>query len=198
MSANGELRASELTQVQADLYLSVKTARAWARLKAAAKSKQGRTIAIAQKAGAYRSIATQRAIQKAWDAHSPEAAAEWNLDPDSTVRPANPGYSPHGWGTTVDIVGTVIDRDFRALAAKYGFTFPYPDSDPRHAIHDGRTACGPFPPKQPKRIIYTVRAGDTLLKIGATYRVSLPKLLSLNPNIHDANRILVGQKVRVA
>lgn len=198
MSANGELKASELTLVQADLYLSVKTARAYKRLKAAAKSKLGRTITIAQKAGAYRSVAVQRAIKKAYDSGSVAEKEAWNLDPASHAEPASPGTSNHGLGIAFDVVGTVMDTPFKSLAKQYGFTFPIP-SDPHHAVHDGKTATSPFVvPKTVKVVTYTVRPKDTLSGIASTYRTTVSHLLSLNPTIHNANLIRVGQKVRVA
>lgn len=198
MSANGQLRASELTLVQTDLYLSVKTARAWKRLKAAAQSKLGRTITIARKAGAYRSVAVQRAIKKAFDSGNAAEREAWNLDPESTAEPATPGYSNHGLGIALDVVGTPIDHAFLILAKKYGFTFPFGSGDPRHAVHDGRTASSPLlVPVTSKTVVYTVRSGDNLIGIAGRYRTTMGHLLTLNPHIHDANLIRVGQRIRI-
>jgi nucleoid-associated protein YgaU len=199
MVANGRLSAAQLYPIQSGLYLSVKTGRAFKRLQAAAK-KQHRTITAARVAGAYRSLAVQRAIRDAFDSGDPRKRLEWNLDPMSTIRPADPGFSNHGLGISVDIVGTDIDPEFKALCKRYGFTFPYGDRDPRHAVHDGKTATLPIiaPSKKPKKVFVVVRRNDTLSGIASRYRQTVRQLLILNPQIEDANRIYVGQKVRVA
>lgn len=44
---------------------------------------------------------------------------------------------------------------------------------------------------------YVVKKGDTLGKIALKHRLTLAKILNLNPNITDPNVIYVGQKVRV-
>jgi hypothetical protein len=204
MVANGRLSAAQLYPIQSGLYLSVKTGRAFKRLQAAAKKRHW-IITAARVAGAYRSVAVQKAIQDAFDSNDPRRKAEWNLDPISRVRPADPGTSNHGWGISVDVVGVEIvdgelDPDFRALAKKYGFTFPYKKSDPRHAVHDGKTASLPIvaPSKKAQKTYVLVRRNDTLSGIASRYRTTIRHLLTLNPSIDDANRIYVGQKVRVA
>lgn len=199
MSDNGRLKQSELTLIQTDLYLAVKTARAWKRLVAAAKKKLGRTYTAAQKAGAYRSFAVQGSMQRAFDSHDQQRKLDWNMDLNSTVRPADPGRSTHGWGTTVDVVGGPLDHDFKALAKTHGFTFPYPEDDPHHMLHDGKTATSRVlvPASTVKKTVVVQRL-DTLTKIAARYRTTVHHLLVLNPQIADANLIRVGQKVRVA
>lgn len=44
---------------------------------------------------------------------------------------------------------------------------------------------------------HRVERGDSLSKIAARYGMSVLQLLALNPDIHDANKIIVGQNVRV-
>lgn len=44
---------------------------------------------------------------------------------------------------------------------------------------------------------YTVKSGDTLSGIASKYGTTVSKLMSLNPNIKDANLIYVNQKIRV-
>ncbi|NJL42431.1 MAG: LysM peptidoglycan-binding domain-containing protein, partial [Pseudanabaena sp. SU_2_4] len=46
--------------------------------------------------------------------------------------------------------------------------------------------------------IYLVQRGDTLLQIAKYHDMTLPQLLSLNPDITDPNQISVGQKIKVA
>ena len=44
---------------------------------------------------------------------------------------------------------------------------------------------------------YTVKSGDTLWKISQQYNMSYTDLVSLNPQIKNANSIFVGQKIAV-
>jgi len=46
-------------------------------------------------------------------------------------------------------------------------------------------------------VYYYVKSGDTLSGIAAKYGTTVSKLLSLNPQITDPNKISVGQKIRV-
>ncbi|RID83688.1 peptidoglycan endopeptidase [Peribacillus asahii] len=45
---------------------------------------------------------------------------------------------------------------------------------------------------------HVVKLGDTLTSIAARYNTSTSKLLALNPNISNPNRIYVGQSIRVS
>lgn len=47
-------------------------------------------------------------------------------------------------------------------------------------------------------VSYTVVAGDTLSKIAKLYNTSVANLMALNPQIADANKIYVGQVIRVS
>lgn len=210
MSSPGLLKSSELTTVQGSMQLSTKTARAWKRLQAAAKSKLKRNIAIAGPAGAYRSAAVQNAMHQAGGPSGTRAQRiRWGLNPASSVSiAAHPGGS-HEKGTRVDIVGTPIDAAFLKLAKQYGFTREFGAADPNHFEHDGKTATAPTiaaVKPAPKKITYTVRSGDTLSGIAAKYSntaahkadLDVDDLLRLNPQIHDADKISVGDKIRVA
>lgn len=46
--------------------------------------------------------------------------------------------------------------------------------------------------------IYVVRQGDTLSAIAERHDMTLPQLLALNPDIRDPDRIVPGQRIRVA
>ena len=48
-----------------------------------------------------------------------------------------------------------------------------------------------------KERFHTVVSGETLWNIASHYALSLPQLLSLNPNIKNPNRIYPGERVRV-
>ena len=53
------------------------------------------------------------------------------------------------------------------------------------------------PAPTPSAVYYTVVKGDTLSKIARKYGTTVQKLLQLNTDIKDANKIYVGQKIRV-
>lgn len=56
----------------------------------------------------------------------------------------------------------------------------------------------PKPKPQPRPVMYTVRKGDTLVKIGARYHVSWQSIYNLNKSkIHNPNLIYPGQVLRV-
>ena len=44
---------------------------------------------------------------------------------------------------------------------------------------------------------YVVQKGDTLSKIAKTYGTTVSNLMALNPQITDANKISIGQVIRV-
>lgn len=52
-------------------------------------------------------------------------------------------------------------------------------------------------PKDDTAIYYTVKAGDNLTAIARRNGTTILQLLKLNPNIKDANKIYVNQKIRV-
>lgn len=52
-------------------------------------------------------------------------------------------------------------------------------------------------PKDDTAIYYTVKAGDNLTAIARRNGTTVLQLLKLNPNIKDANKIYVNQKIRV-
>lgn len=204
----GHLPASALAQVQAGIYLAKPTAARYRALQAEAKSKLHRIISIAQPAGGYRSEADQDAMHHAGSAAGTAAErARWGLNPNSTVAIASHPGGTHETGTRVDIVGTPIDAAFLALAAKYGFVREFGAADPNHFIDRG-TYTVPVVKKiaaavTSKKVVVTVLPGQTLSGIAAAHStatkvLTVAKLLSLNPGIHDANRIKAGQKVRVA
>ena len=52
-------------------------------------------------------------------------------------------------------------------------------------------------PKKDEGIYHTVVAGDNLTKISRKYGTTLFDILQMNPNIEDANKLKIGQKIRV-
>ena len=44
---------------------------------------------------------------------------------------------------------------------------------------------------------YTVQAGDTLSKIAKLYGTTVSNIMALNPQILDANKISIGQVIRI-
>jgi hypothetical protein len=116
--------------------LATTTARDFKRLKAAAKKQLGRNIGIPAPAGAYRSYATQASMHHAGSKDGTYAdRVRWGLNPNSVVAIASAGYSTHGLGKSVDIIGTPMDDKFLALAKKYGFTRTFGSRDPNHFGH---------------------------------------------------------------
>lgn len=47
-------------------------------------------------------------------------------------------------------------------------------------------------------VFYVVKSGDTLSKIAKAYDVTVAEILSLNPQITNANKIVVGDKITIA
>jgi hypothetical protein len=138
--ANGRVPARALARVQKTaigyMRLEKKTARDYKRLKAAAKKTLGRTISIAGPFGAYRSYSVQQGMHHAGSAAgTAKDRIYYGLNPNSVVAIAGAGYSTHGYGKSVDIVGTVMDDKFLALAKKYGFTRTFGSRDPNHFGH---------------------------------------------------------------
>ena len=52
-------------------------------------------------------------------------------------------------------------------------------------------------PKDDAAIYYTVKAGDTLTAIARRNGTTVLRILELNKNISNPNKIYVGQKIRV-
>jgi nucleoid-associated protein YgaU len=47
----------------------------------------------------------------------------------------------------------------------------------------------------PEKVVYTVKAGDSLSKIAAKYKVTIDQILEANPKIKNPNQIAVGDKI---
>ena len=126
MSANGRLTAAELATVEDNDQLAPRAARAYIAWKAAA-ARAGKSIYIVEPAGAYRSYEVQADMR----AH-PE---RYNLNPNSKVKIAAPGYSTHGFGDRVDIGGDLLWA--LSTCARYGFYREFGANDPNHFRHNG-------------------------------------------------------------
>lgn len=143
MSTNGRLASSELLRVQtgrwagrgADIYLAQGAGNAYLAMAAACRA-AGRSLEIAEPMGGYRPYADQAQMRADWYAHN---WTPYNLDPHSTVPPAPAGTSNHGLGVCVDIWGTGYEWAVQN-AHRWGFSRPFPTTDPHHFQHDGRTA----------------------------------------------------------
>lgn len=198
MTENGKLPATALTTVQGTIQLSTPTATAYRALAAAAKTRLGRTISIATPEGGYRSYSVQAAMHDA-GAHGPASARiKWGLNPNSTVAIAAAGYSSHGLGTRVDVVGSPMDSAFLNLAKTYGFTREFGASDPNHFEHDGKTAITAPKPAAAKKYV-TVVKGNTLSGIAAAHKITLARIEALNPQVKAPSYVIrVGDKIRVA
>lgn len=53
----------------------------------------------------------------------------------------------------------------------------------------------PTPIPEPTPQIYTIKSGDALARIARRFGLTLDQLLAANPDIKDANRIKVGDKI---
>jgi hypothetical protein len=144
VSANGRLASSELLRVQtgrwagreADIYLATGTGNAYLAMAAACRKEAGRSLEIAEPMGGYRPFSDQAQMRADWYAHN---WTPYNLDPHSTVPPAPAGTSNHGFGICADIWGTGYQWAIQN-AHRWGFSRPFPETDPHHFQHDGRTA----------------------------------------------------------
>lgn len=131
MPANGQWPADLLVEVEPGNYLSIGTGRAWIAMKEAA-ARDGVRLAIADPAGAYRSLYVQRDMRdRPW---------LYNLNSASKAGLAAPGKSTHGNGDRVDVIGVGSLAWMLRNAARFGFTREFGASDPNHFKHDGRTA----------------------------------------------------------
>jgi hypothetical protein len=121
MALNGDVR--ELVQVQGLIMLEPATAEAYLRMKAAARLEDV-IVEIPTPAGGYRSLYMQRDMhQRPW---------AYNLDPESSVRLAPPGYSTHGLGDRVDIIVGEARAWAIANARRFGFVREFGANDPGH------------------------------------------------------------------
>lgn len=200
---NGAVPASELATV-AGTQLRTGTARAFKAWQAAC-AKEGITLTTWGKYSGYRSKATQGGMQKAYDDYHAgrdggrAEMAKYGMDTTSRARPANAGTSRHGDGLAVDIRVTKGSQSrAREIGKKFGFSWPFGNDDVNHMLHDGRTATEAPKPPATKKVV-TVKPGDTLGKIAAANKTTVPKILALpqEPRITDPDKIKIGQKVRV-
>lgn len=53
------------------------------------------------------------------------------------------------------------------------------------------------PAAKGKIVVYTIKSGDNLSKIAATYKTTLKKIQAANPQIKNINRIFPGQKINI-
>lgn len=175
MAANGRLPASALTTVQTGrwagrdvtIQLARSTATAYFRMAEACLKETGRrTLQIALPAGGYRDYATQAAMRADWYAKRWD---RYNLDRTSTVPPAPAGTSNHGLGLCADIWGTGYEWA-TDNCGRFGFSRPFPATDPHHFQHDGTTTAGggmtPLLEENDVKIVHTIdtdeyfRAGE--------------------------------------
>jgi LysM repeat protein len=49
----------------------------------------------------------------------------------------------------------------------------------------------------PVMVEYVVRRGDTLARIASSFGVSMKAILSANPSVRSADRIFVGQRLKI-
>jgi hypothetical protein len=143
LSTNGKLPSSALKLVQhgkwdgreADIYLATGTGNAYLAMVSACHA-AGFSIEIAEPMGGYRPYADQAQMRADWYAHN---WMPYNLDPHSTVPPAPAGTSNHGLGLCADVWGTGYQWAIQN-AHRWGFSRPFPETDPHHFQHDGKTA----------------------------------------------------------
>ena len=72
---------------------------------------------------------------------------------------------------------------------------PLPTPEPTPTAAPTPTA-EPTPEPTPKLVIYTVKAGDQLLRIAKQFGVTQEEIMKLN-GIKDPNKILIGQKLKI-
>jgi len=58
-------------------------------------------------------------------------------------------------------------------------------------------SLAPTEPPAPTAIIYTIKHGDTLLKIAAAHGITIEELRRANPTIKDPNKISEGQQITI-
>jgi LysM repeat protein len=84
-----------------------------------------------------------------------------------------------------------------APSASADDSFAQGNQGPTQFTHHGAAAAARAQPAAnvSANVVYVVRAGDTLAKIAARYRVSTSALLAANPSIRNPNRIYIGQRI---
>lgn len=117
---NGYVPAAALVQVESGLFLERATGAAYL----AAKAASGGVLGIARPGGAYRTWQDQYNMKNGIPSY-----AYWNLNPNSSVGLAAPGYSSHGLGICVDAHG---NSWMLANGERFGFYRPFGDRDPNH------------------------------------------------------------------
>ena len=70
-----------------------------------------------------------------------------------------------------------------------------PAPDPHPAVK--APVAKPAPAKTPSSRTYVVKKGDTLSGIAKANKTSVKRLMELNPSIKQADKIYVGQKLRL-
>jgi LysM repeat protein len=53
----------------------------------------------------------------------------------------------------------------------------------------------PTPVPTPEKVVYAVKANDTLSKIAVRYHVTVDQIMEANPKIKNPNQIAVGDKI---
>ncbi len=66
---------------------------------------------------------------------------------------------------------------------------------PRPASLAPTTEPSPTAEPTPAQVVYTVKAGDTLSRIAAKYKVTVDQILEANPKIKNPNQIAAGDKI---
>lgn len=92
----------------------------------------------------------------------------------------DPGFFPNANGGTAISTTSNLYVNSPAIAPAPNFTIPAAPVLPAGGTN------------------YTVLSGDTLSKIAKAYNTTVTNLMALNPQITDANKIYVGQILRVS
>jgi LysM repeat protein len=104
--------------------------------------------------------------------------------PTPTTRPSVatlPSPSSLAWSSPLATVIAVVPTP----TATTGSVTPSPSS----------AVPTPTPTAQPSPILYRIKAGDSLAKIGRKFGVTVDEILAANPQITDPNHIEVGQVI---
>lgn len=103
--------------------------------------------------------------------------------------------------TNAWFVGLTLEQEPRADYVKYSFEFWEDRSGANttlKTVSGGENGTAAASGTESGQAWHTVVKGETLWGIAVDYGMSLNALIALNPQISNPNRILVGQKVRVA
>jgi LysM repeat protein len=114
-----------------------------------------------------------------------------------------PGALLDGGGST-DVYVVARGDTLKALAARFGTTVAKllelnPKIANPNVIYEGQRLTVPATsvPEAGATEVYTVKRGDTLRTIAASFDTTVANLLKLNPQIKNANLIYPGQKINV-